>query len=165
MKDVPNDAARLSLLHDIGIVTSAEIVRWADDLIVSEEKPSYELIELSTSSGKNVRDALQALTAGADVWRPVEDALPRILEFVTTQPERAPIVARAFYHIAVTQKYKVPDHFRFILGAEDDFDLIASGVFVLADVYPDFVGDIKAAIGMKKEPNQALQPTEATGRG
>jgi hypothetical protein len=156
MKDVRNDAARLSLLHDIGIVSSEDVVRWADGLIVSEEKPSQELIELSTSFAKGVGDALRSLAVGADVWPPVEEALSEILEFVTAQPDRAPIVARAFYHIAVTQKYQVPDVLRFILSAEDDFDLAASGVYLLADVHPRFVENIKAAIAAKKRPIQII---------
>jgi hypothetical protein len=165
MKDIRNDAARLSLLHDIGVVSPAEIVCWADDLIVSEEKPSQELIELSTSSGKIVGDALRTLSVGAEVWRPVEDALPKILEFVTAKPDHASIAARAFYHIAVAQKYEVPDSLRFILSAEDDFDLAASGVYLFADVYPRFIEDMKAAIALKKEPNQAPEPTAPSGRG
>jgi len=148
MKDVRNDAARLSLLHDVGIVSSEEIVRWADDLIVSEDKPSQELIELATSSGKVVRDALGVLAAGADVWRPVEDALPKILEFVIAQPDRAPIVAQAFYHIAVEQKYEVPDALRFFLRADDDFGLADSGVYLLPDVYQRFVGELRSAISV-----------------
>jgi hypothetical protein len=154
MNDLRNDAARLSLLHDIGIVPSDEIVRWADDLIVSEEKPSQELIELSTSSPKAVGDALRALSVGAEVWLPVEEALPKILDHVVAHPDSAPIVARALYHIAVTQKYEVPDSLRFTLGAEDDFDLAASGVLLHADVYAGFLEDLRAAAEKKKEPNK-----------
>ena len=161
MKDLRNDAARLALLHDIGIVSSDEIVGWADDLIVSEDKPSQELIELSTSSPKAVGDALRSLAVGSDVWRPVEDALPTILDAVVAQPDRAPVVAKAFYHIAVAQKYEVPGSLRFILSAEDDFDLADSGVYLIADVYPRFIEDLKAAIAAKKEPIQPLQGTPA----
>jgi hypothetical protein len=152
MKDLRNDAARLSFLHDIGIISSEEVVQWADTLIVSEEKPSQALIELSTSSGKMVGDVLRHMAIGADVWSPVEAALPKILQHVLEQPTSAPIVARAFYHIAVTQRYEVPQHFRFILSAEDDFDLAESGVHKADEAYQWFVDDLKAALA-KKEPN------------
>ncbi len=62
MEAVPNEAARLPLLHDIGAVSSAEIVSWGDDFIVSEENPSQELIELSSSSGRMVGHALRVLS-------------------------------------------------------------------------------------------------------
>jgi hypothetical protein len=163
-KVVQNEAARLSLLHDIGIVSSEEVVRWADELIVGEPKPSREVIELSTASSKDVSDAIKALSTGADVWLPVENALPRILEFVTAHPDHAPIVARAFYHIAVTQKYEVPDSLRFILSADDDFDLAASGVYLLADVYPWFIDGLKTAIAAKKEPIQGTVDCSGASR-
>ena len=157
MKDIRNDAARLSFLHDIGIVSPAEVVAWADALIVSEEKPSQELIELSTSSVKMIGDVLRHMALDADAWAPLEEALPAVLRYVLEQPSSAPVVARAFYHIAIAQRYEVPDQFRFILSADDDFDLAESGVFRLEDVYPRFVNDIKAAI-QKKEPNQSPEP-------
>ena len=146
MQDIRNDAARLSLLHDFGVISANEVVRWADDLIVSEAKPCQELIDLSTSSAKGVGDALRSLARGADVWLPIEAALPRILEFVTAKPDQAPIAARAFYHIAVDQKYEVPKTLRFFLNAEDDFDLAESGIYRFDEVYHRFVDAIKAAI-------------------
>lgn len=149
MKSIQNDAAQLSFLHDIGIVSSDEVVRWADALIVSEEKPSHELIALSTSARGMVGDVLRHMAVGADVWSPVEATLPKILQHVIEQPTSAAIVARAFYHIAVTQRYEVPKHFRFILSAEDDFALAESGVYEADKVYQWFVEDIRAAIEKK----------------
>ena len=151
MSDLQNDAARWALLLEIGAVRPEEIIRWADGVIVAEAKPSQELIELSTSAEERVGDALQVLAHGADVWRPLEEALPSILDFVAARADRAPVVAKAFYHIAVSQKYEVPDSFRFILGAEDAFDLADSGISRFDDVYREFVDDIKAAIDAHEE--------------
>lgn len=153
MKDLHNDAARLLFLHDIGIISSDEIVQWADNLIVSESKPSYELIELSTSEGKMVRDVLRQMSHDADVWSPIEAALPMILDHVIEKPSKAPVVARALDRIAVSQRYEVPNSFRFIMSAYDDFDMAESGILLIDDVYPKFVDDIRAAIPAKKEPN------------
>jgi len=146
MSDLRNDAARWALLLDIGAVQPEEIVRWADRLIVAEAKPSQELIELSTSAEGKVGDAVRVLAHGADVWRPLEEALPAILDFVSARADRAPLVARAFYHVAVSQNYEVPDSFRFILGAEDDFDLADSGISSFDDVYRQFLDDLKEAV-------------------
>jgi len=157
MKDARNDAARLSFLHDVGIVSSDEIVQWADAFIVSEDKPSQELIELSTSSIKSVGDALRHMALGADVWSPIEDALPKVLQHVIDQPTSAPIIARAFYRIAVAQRYEVPEHFRFILCAEDDFNLAESGVYKADEAYQWFVDGLKAAM-TRKEPNHPTEP-------
>jgi hypothetical protein len=149
MKEVQNEAARLALLYDLGIIASDVVIRWADDLIVGSPKPSQELIELSVSRADDpasVSGALRSVAAGADVWSPVEAALPEILDFISAHPDRAPLAAKAFYHIAVEQKYVVPDSLRFFLRSEDDFDLADSGVYPLLDVYQRFVGDLRAAI-------------------
>ena len=146
MSDLQNDAARWALLLDIGAARPDEIVRWADSVIVAEAKPRQELIELSTSAENRIGDALRVLARGADVWRPVDAALPTILDFVEAHPERAPIVARVLYHLAVSERYEVPDSLRFILGAEDDFDLASSGILVLDDVYRRFLDDLRSAV-------------------
>jgi hypothetical protein len=134
------------LLHDIGVIPAEAIVRWADDQIVSQEHPAAALIELSTAPRHRVRDTLSEVAAGADIWRPIFAALPDILAYVSAEPDRAPIVADALYHVAVSQRYIVPDGLRFILSADDDFSLAQSGVFVFDDVYHRFLADIRAEI-------------------
>ena len=100
---------------------------------------------------------MDKLARGADVWLPVETALPQILELVVQRPDEAPFVAEALYAIAVAQEYKVPDALKFVLFADDDFSLAASGVFGFEDVYRRFIKDIKVAMGTKTS-NQPPEP-------
>ncbi len=146
MKGMRNEAAKLALLHDIGAIASDEVIRWADSLIESQDQPSQDLIELATAPEGKIGDELHRLALGSDTWRPVEQALPEILRFITAHPGKAPIVARAFYHIAVSQGYQVPDRLRFILSAEDDFDLATSGIYHLDEVYGWFIESLREAI-------------------
>ena len=146
MNTIKDEAARLGLLLDLGVVSKEAVVKWADDLVIAAGKPSEALINLSASSKDQIPDALQSLAAGADDWHVIDAALPLILSYVSPDPERARLAARKFYQIAVAHQYTVPDHLRFFLSAEDDFDLADDGVLILKDVYSGFLDDVRAAI-------------------
>lgn len=104
------------------------------------------MINLSASSQDESPDALQSLAAGAADWHVIDAALPLIFSYVSLDLERARLAARKFYQIAVTHHYTVPDHLRFFLSAEDDFDLADDGVLILKDVHAGFLEDLRAAI-------------------
>jgi len=149
MKTINQDAARLAFLFNLGIINSDEVISWADAAIIKEDKPSYELIEVSTSdrnSPASVSNALSSLCIESDVWTTVSDSLPTILAVVEKKKEMAPLVARAFYHIAISLNYTVPNRYSFFTSAEDLFDLADSGFFTFDEIYHDFVDDIRKAM-------------------
>ena len=145
---IKNEAARLVLLLDVGVVTDAEVIAWADSLIVQIDKPSGMLIDLSLAKGGGIRDALSSLAEGVDVWPTVGWAMPALIDYVTKHREKAVTVASAFYHIAVEQRYEVPAKYGFFNSAEDDFALAEEGVFVFEEVYARFLEDMRRSISI-----------------
>ena len=146
MKTIEQDAARLAVLFDLGMVDAQEVINWADNAIISAGKPSYELIELSVSSPSNISKSLRSLSLGADVWTGISDALPFILKVLEEKPELARVVAREFYRLAVAENYSVPERYSFFVRADDDFDLAEAGVFVFGEVYRRFIDNIRRAV-------------------
>lgn len=140
---IKNEAARLVILLDVGVVSGAEVIAWADSLIVQMAKPSGILIDLSLAKGGGIRDALSSMAEGADLWPTVGLAMPALIDYVTQHREKAAIMAGVFYHIAVAQQYEVPDKYGFFNSAEDDFALAQEGVFVFEEVYSRFLEDMR----------------------
>jgi hypothetical protein len=149
MKTLNQDAARLAFLFDLGIIKADEVIQWADAAIIKSVRPSYELIEVSTCSPESksaMSDLLRLIAIGSDIWATVTDSLPSILAYIEIKKEMAPVVARAFHQIVKSQDYTVPDRYSFFIGADDNFDLVDSGIFVFDEVYHDFINDIRNAI-------------------
>lgn len=141
-----DEAARLGLLLDVGAISSAEVIAWADFQIIESPKPCSDLIDISLTKERSVRDALLRIAVGANTWSSVAMAMPALLEFVGRNPNKAALVASAFYHIAVEQRYEVPAEFSFFNSAEDDFALANDGVFDKDEVYSRFVENMRRSI-------------------
>jgi hypothetical protein len=146
MKTIQNEAARLAFLLNLGIVSAKEVIAWADEAIVAGDRPSSALIDLSVSAPARIPNALRELGLGVDAWTTVKEAMPCVLREVEKKPELARVVAREFYHIAVSENYIVPKRYSFFIRSDDDFDLAESGVLVYGEVYKGFIEDIRGTL-------------------
>lgn len=126
-----NDAQRLSLLFDYGVVTAHEVIQWADSQIVISESPPGPLIELSTTAPNQTADVishLHALSAGADFWQALRAAVPRLHEYLTSNPKDAERIANALYRTVITAR-DVPTDFQFAYLYDDAFSLVRENVY------------------------------------
>jgi hypothetical protein len=142
---ITQEAQCVSLLFQYGVITSEDVIAWADRMIVEIGTPSESLLDLSTTSPCKTEDiisCLHRLSVGADLWAAFRNVIPKILEFILSHPEKAEGVA---YHLFLTAcYYTAPKDLRFLYRIEDDFSLANEGVLGNREtVYQNFVDELK----------------------
>jgi hypothetical protein len=146
MKTHAQDASRLKVLHQLGIVSGQQVIAWADHVIAESAKPDSTLIDLSLTapdSAYDIDQILGILSAERDIWETMDGVLPEIRARCIADRKFAPIAARFFYSISVQKRYSVPERFSYFMSADDDFDLAESGVLRSDEVYERFIEDLK----------------------
>jgi len=79
MKPYAQKAAELRLQLEAGIVTSKEVVAWADGLIAQQSEYDENLVEISLGAQKSFKDLLSALSKvalNADRWQALRSIMP-----------------------------------------------------------------------------------------
>jgi hypothetical protein len=61
MKTHAQDASRLKVLHQLGIVSGQQVIAWADHVIAESAKPDSTLIDLSLTAPDSAYDIDQIL--------------------------------------------------------------------------------------------------------
>ncbi len=146
MTTQPQAAARLRVLHQLGIASGQQVISWTDGVIEQAAKPDTALIDLSLTAPESTYEIdkiLGILSAGCDLWDTMDDVLPDIRERCLADKGFAAVAARFFYSISVQERYSVPDRFSYFMSADDDFDLAESGVLRFDEVYERFIEDLK----------------------
>jgi hypothetical protein len=144
MSAINQDAQRMSLLFQYGVVPADEVIAWADSWIVRMDSPPDSLFELSSTSPSNTGDilaCLRQLSAGADFWIAFRAALPRLRDYVASHRDRAESIADHLYRTACSfQDSGVPDDLRFVWRFDDAFSLAREGIYGDSEnVYREFV--------------------------
>ena len=133
MSAIAQEAQRMSLLFEIGVIDAGSVIDWADSQIVAADSPPTSLIELSTTSSERVGDIishLHTLAQGADFWPAFRSALSTLHEHVSTHPNDAGRVAGELYRrAAFTAPSSIPPDLRFLYRYGDAFDLAHQGVY------------------------------------
>ena len=127
--DLKAQVLRLGLTT--GCFSITDVVSWADKLIVEQDTPAYELLDLSLMSNSNrynVAKLLESLANGIDTF----DALRILLGFVylklSNDHQKGEAFAWGLYEIAARNDYVLPDEFRYFHGLDDDCSLAKQGM-------------------------------------
>jgi len=131
MKSIAQDAQRLSLLFQFGVIDAKAAISWADPFIVEMDSPPDLLIQLSTTAPEKTGDILSCLRAlglGADFWTAFRSTIPQIRAFIAFHPELAERVADHMSFIACTVG-DVPEDLFFINRYDDAFLLARQDMY------------------------------------
>ncbi len=141
-----HDAHRVSLLFQYGVLTSDDVISWADSAIVQMDKPPYSLIELSTTPADKVEDIishLRQLSSGSDLWNALRSAIPQIQDFLVAHPDRAESIANHFSRAAYYFG-NVPKDLNFMFRFDDVFSLAREGIYGKPKTaYSDFMRELE----------------------
>src|SRR5262245_28053964 len=125
MQSITQDAQRVSLLFQYGVLDAAAIVTWADEAIVQIESPPAALLALSTTALDKTADILSCLhrlSSGAEFWPALRSAIPQIRDFIVAYPDRADALANHLFLTACSFGISdVPDDLRFVYRFDDAF--------------------------------------------
>jgi hypothetical protein len=131
MLTIAQDAQRISLLFEYGVVSGTDVVGWSDSVILQMDSPPYELIELSLTAPDKTADImshLHQLSAGSDFWSALRSAMPQIRNFVVARPEQASSIAHHLFFTAVLNPDNVPKDLSFMFRYDDEFWLAEGGI-------------------------------------
>lgn len=127
------DAQRLSLMLQYGVLSGADVVRWADSQIVAQDSPSDALIELATTPTSQIADQLshlRALASGADFWEAFRVLLGALHAHLTVHPERAEDIASELSRTVLwSDPGDVPGDLGFIYHFDDAFSHAREGIY------------------------------------
>ena len=97
---VPDTAEFYIQALDNGLIEVADVIAWADNIILQEESPELSIIEVSMSASKakyEVFSALSAVAVGADLELVQRKILLRMAEKLAHEPEYLPLVISYLY--------------------------------------------------------------------
>jgi hypothetical protein len=144
MESITQDAQRVNLLFQYGVLDARAIIAWADAVIVETDSPPDALLDLSTTASDRTADilsCLQRLSEGAEFWPALRSAIPQLRDFVTLHPDRAERIANHLYLTACSFAIgDVPEDLDFIYRFDDAFSLAGEGTYGETEtVYREFV--------------------------
>jgi len=126
MTALAQEAATISILLQLGVISTKDVIDWADENIVRVPKPRPLLIELSTTPANRldlISEMLSALKMDSDYWPAVRDALATVHSYVLSRPQDAEKIAQGLYLVASNQILEVPEDLQFMYGLDDAFYL------------------------------------------
>jgi hypothetical protein len=130
-------ASEFKLALEAGVIDRAEIVRWADDLLMSQEYDD-RLAEISLSSDKTNKDIealLGEIATPDDDFAGFRKMLGRMHEALEADPTRLHEFTRFLERLWIRHDYTLPDDLGFIIGLEDDYLLAEDGQFGTVDAF------------------------------
>ena len=148
MQSITQDAQKVSLLFQFGVLDASAVIAWADTAIVQMEPPPDALIELSTTPPDRTADILSCLhriCSGAEFWPALRSTLPHIREFILAYPDRAAAIANdLFLTVCSFGISEVPDDLHFVYRFDDAFSLAHEGTYGEPEtVYREFVHELE----------------------
>jgi hypothetical protein len=131
---------RLQLLA--GLVSVAEVVAWADELIEKSDLPETWMMDLSMSSHAHVEDViaqLDTLSAGCDHLAAIRIILGQMYRILLHDRGPARQFAKVLFQLAVDHFFDLPPDLGFCCGTDDSFDLAEHGYWIEDQVTDDFI--------------------------
>lgn len=125
------EAAELCVALQLGLVSSGQVVDWADNWILQEEVPKEPLLDVAlmlNSHPQDILGELRTLAGAFDTLEIIPKALRRAKKVLSEQPELGRTLARGLYQIYVDEQYDVPEHLSAMSWFDDAFDLARSGI-------------------------------------
>ena len=133
MQSIKQDAQRVSLLFQYGVLDANAVIAWAAGVIVQMQSPPDALLELCTAAPERTADVLSCLhclSSGAEFWPALRSAIPQLRAFVESHPDRAESIANHMFLTACSFGVgDVPEDLNFIYRFDDAFSLAREGTY------------------------------------
>lgn len=134
---VDDQIAYLRDALELRVLEVSDIVQWADDQLIAQENPAYELIELALMNDSDRYDtANQLLRVGTPSLSHAE-VLPYVLakayEKLLVDPDFGKVLAEGLYQSWCRSNYDFPDALSPCGYFEDAYSLAESGIVGTVD--------------------------------
>jgi hypothetical protein len=137
MKPYAQEAGEKWLAFRAGLLTVADIVRWADEKISQLDLYDDELADIALAGNKpphEIASMLMHISEGADRNEAIRNLLGRMHTAMLQDRGRARDFAKFLYYMLIeTGFHKLSDDLHFIWGLDDEYDLAESGTVGTVD--------------------------------
>lgn len=130
MKNFRSTTAYEFLLSlEAGVIDHSEIIRWADENIVSDKYDDNiaNICMATHKTAKELASLLQAVASDEDKWAGARRMLGRMHDALLRKPERLHEFTHFLERLWIRSGYEIPEDFSFIIGLEDDYQLAEEG--------------------------------------
>ena len=128
------ESLRIALI--CGCVSKAEIINWADKIILENEKLDYIFIEISCSGKKPVQDIeslLRQISNKHEHFNACRRVLGRMSFACETGSQSLRRFATGLYQVVIENSYELPSDLIFLIDIDDEYALAASGTYGTID--------------------------------
>jgi hypothetical protein len=156
---ISHEAQVLWMLFSLGVVSSDEVIDWADGWIAKEERPKDELFTISgaTRDRYALTKALSELGRGADYWNAFREVCGKLEAFIRKNPEHAEACADLLYSWLCERLADHPKDLDPLFRFSDAFALARDGTY--GDTESEKQQFLATLLEVKEGANQAIQPT------
>lgn len=140
------EAAAQMVLLELGIARVSDIIRWADEKIITADKPHPALIEISTcpeDAFHNVFSHLRTLRSEIDRFDALRYAARDIRQAIEDGRLKVESAATFTYSYLCGDYSKIPEDMQSLYSADDDFYLVFEGYGRRDAVVQGFIGALK----------------------
>ncbi|WP_256575569.1 MULTISPECIES: hypothetical protein [unclassified Pseudomonas] len=134
---IEDQIAYLREALELGVLEVSDIVQWADNQIMAQEDPAYELIELALMSSSNRYDVASQLLRVATPSLSSAEVLPYVLakahEQLLMNPDFGMVLAQGLYRSWSRSNYDFPDALGLCGYFEDAYSLAEGGTVGTVD--------------------------------
>ncbi len=128
-------ASDFKLLLEAGVIDRGEIVRWADEILLTEDYDD-NIAEISLSSGKT-NEELGALLGEIAItntdWDRIRRMLGRMHTALEAEPARLHEFTSYLERLWILHDYTLPADLSFVVGIDDEYQLAESGQYGSVD--------------------------------
>lgn len=152
-------ASEFKLALEAGVIDRQEIVRWADELLITEEYDDrIAEISLSTSkTNKDIEALLGEIAEPDDDFAGFRSMLGRMHAALEADPTRLHEFTRFLERLWIRHDYTLPNDLGFIIGLEDDYLLAEEGQYgSISAILTQLLGDLARF----RNPNTESGPRE-----
>ena len=131
MRPYSQQAFELKMGIEAGVVTSSEVISWADETL-SKHDYDDDLANISMASEASPKDLIILIGQVVDQRDEIQamrNVMGRIYKVLKQQPERAHSFTRFLERFWIEQDYDVPKDMDFICGVDDEFALAQQGIY------------------------------------
>ncbi|MFK7885236.1 MAG: hypothetical protein AB8G16_00095 [Gammaproteobacteria bacterium] len=146
MDNACEHAKQLQLAFRLGLIGTDQLIRWADSMILSQDTPAIEIIDLALmrdAHPQTIVGKLGELAGAVDEWSVMPEVMRRYALALREKPELGPKVAKGMLRLYDESNCHVPKEFGFFAWFDEEFYLAREGIYGAEehDVYEQLLAE------------------------
>jgi hypothetical protein len=134
MSSFADDAQRVFLLFNYGVMSGTDVINRAEDHVANSDSPSDPLLELAWASPNDTAEIISrliVLTRGADIYIAFKKVLGYLYDYVMLHPTTAERITSRLLGTLIEIRHDTrAREFYFLYRCSDDFESVHQGEYV-----------------------------------